>query len=54
MPTQSALDMFGIKKTKFAVPVEAVSNGIDLSRFSASKAPKSIFKNINYPKINLL
>lgn len=50
MPTQSALDMFGIKKTKFAVPVEAVSNGIDLSRFSVSKAPKSIFKKYKLPE----
>jgi len=50
MPTQSALNMFGIKKNKFAVSVEAVSNGIDLNRFSATKAPKLIFKKYNLPE----
>src|SRR5680860_152747 len=40
MPTQSALDIFKLSTKKVKVPVEAVSNGIDLSRFSAGEAPK--------------
>lgn len=49
MPTQSALNMFGVSKNKFKVPVEAVSNGIDLSRFSPSAAPKAIFEKYILP-----
>ncbi len=50
MPTQSALELFGVSKNTFNVPVEAVSNGINLSRFSPSKAPRSIYKKYNLPE----
>lgn len=48
MPTQSAIDMFRIAE-KMTVPMKAVSNGIDLSRFTTAKAPKSIYEKYNLP-----
>jgi glycosyltransferase involved in cell wall biosynthesis len=49
MPTQSAIDMFDLSNNKFNVPIEAVSNGIDLSRFSVGKASKELYKKYNIP-----
>lgn len=49
MPTQSAISMFRITE-KMTVPMKAVSNGIDLSRFTDQKAPDSIYKKYNLPK----
>jgi glycosyltransferase involved in cell wall biosynthesis len=49
MPTQSALDIFGLSSKKLKISVEAVSNGIDLSKFSTSKAPKEIFEKFSIP-----
>ena len=48
LPTQSAIEMFG--EERISVPVEAVSNGINLSRFTTSKAPDSIYEKFNIPK----
>jgi glycosyltransferase involved in cell wall biosynthesis len=48
MPTQSAIDMFRIAE-KMTVPMKAVSNGIDLSRFTTAKAPASIYEKYNLP-----
>jgi len=49
MPTQSALDIFKLSTRKLKIPVEAVSNGIDLSRFNPSPPPRSIFTKYNIP-----
>jgi glycosyltransferase involved in cell wall biosynthesis len=49
LPTQSAIDMFGAGD-RITVPMKAVSNGIDLGRFTASKAPTALFKKYNLPK----
>lgn len=48
MPTQSAINMFRIAE-KMTVPMKAVSNGIDLSRFTTAKAPASIYEKYNLP-----
>ena len=50
LPTQAAIDMFGSAVDKVATPIEAVSNGIDLSRFKVSKPSADI---INKFKIRL-
>lgn len=42
MPTQSAIDMFNV--SKIDTPIEAVSNGIDLARFSPGNAPDDLYK----------
>ncbi len=48
MPTQSAIDMFNVEKID--TPMEAVSNGIDLSRFTAGEAPADLYERFNIPK----
>lgn len=48
LPTQSAIDMFGAGDM-ISVPMEAVSNGIDLSRFNPGKAPKELYEKFNLP-----
>lgn len=48
MPTQSAIDMFNVGK--ITAPMEPVSNGIDLSRFSPGKAPAAVYERFNLPK----
>jgi glycosyltransferase involved in cell wall biosynthesis len=48
MPTQSAISMFRIAE-KMTVPMKAVSNGIDLSRFVAEEAPASIYEKYSLP-----
>jgi glycosyltransferase involved in cell wall biosynthesis len=48
MPTQSAIDMFKIAE-KMTVPMRAVSNGIDLSRFTTDPAPAGIYKKYHLP-----
>ena len=50
MPTQSAIDIFDLSNNKLKVPIEAVSNGIDLSRFSASEPSKEVMKKFKIPK----
>ncbi len=49
MPTQSALDIFKLSTRKLKIPVEAVSNGIDLSKFSPTKPPKEVIKKFKIP-----
>ena len=49
MPTQSAIDMFSTSE-RMAVPLEAVSNGIDLSRFKATKASKATYEKFDLPQ----
>ena len=48
MPTQSAIDMFK-EVDKIPVPLIAVSNGIDLSRFTTSAADDSMYKKFHIP-----
>lgn len=49
MPTQSAIDMLGAGE-RITLPMEPVSNGIDLSRFSPGVAPDSLYKKFKLPK----
>lgn len=51
LPTQSAIDMFdAAEKLKMKVPMEAVSNGIDLVRFQPGKPGKQIYEKFKIPK----
>ncbi len=51
MPTQMAIDDLILKREKnFKVPVEAVSNGVDLSHFKPGKASEEIYAKYNIPK----
>lgn len=50
MPTEVAIHDLIPNKRRFKVPVEALSNGIDLSRFSAGKAPAEIYGKYKIPK----
>lgn len=49
MPTQSAIDMLGAGE-RITLPMEPVSNGIDLSRFSPGIAPDSLYKKFKLPE----
>lgn len=46
MPTQSAIDMFNVDMPN---PMQAVSNGIDLSKFQPGKAPSELYKKFHLP-----
>jgi glycosyltransferase involved in cell wall biosynthesis len=48
LPTQSAIDMFNATD-KVSVPMEAVSNGIDLVRFQPGKPGADLYKKFNLP-----
>lgn len=48
LPTQSAIDMFGIGD-RLPVPTEPVSNGIDLRRFTPSKASDDLYNRHGIP-----
>lgn len=48
MPTQSAIEMFDVDK--ISTPMEAVSNGIDLSRFMQGQASDDIYERFDIPK----
>ena len=51
MPTEQAVaDLIPNKRKPFKVPVEALSNGIDLSRFAKGKPNKEIYDKYNIPK----
>lgn len=51
MPTELAIaDLIPKNRKKFKVPVEALSNGIDFSRFSPGKAKPEIYTKYNIPK----
>lgn len=49
MPTQSALDIFKLSTRKLKIPVEAVSNGINLSEYSPTKPPQEVFEKFKIP-----
>lgn len=48
LPTQSAIDMFNAYD-QVSVPIKAVSNGIDLSRFKPGEVSKKIYKKYKIP-----
>lgn len=48
MPTKSAIDMFGSTE-KMTMPMYAVSNGIDLQRFTPDKASPAIYEKYTIP-----
>lgn len=52
MPTQSAIDLFDLSNNKWKVPIEAVSNGIDLSKFSVGRPPKNVIEKFKIPMNN--
>lgn len=49
MPTQAAIDMFSASD-KIVTPMEAVSNGIDLQRFTPDPAPGDLYERFHLPK----
>ena len=49
LPTQSAIDMFRASD-RADIPMYAVSNGIDLSRFTPGKADDEIYEKFGLPK----
>lgn len=49
MPTQSAIDMFKAAE-KITAPMQPVSNGIDLSRFTPGQANEDLYNRFNLPK----
>lgn len=48
MPTQSAIEMFNVEK--ITTPIAAVSNGIDLSRFTPGTAPDALYDTFHIPR----
>ncbi len=48
-PTQAAIDMFSDKIRDIKVPIEAISNGINLTEFSPGVAPTSVYKKFGLP-----
>ena len=48
LPTQAAIDMFNAND-KIEVPMEAVSNGIDLAHFNNSPASKKLYEKFDLP-----
>lgn len=48
LPTQSAIDMFNAYD-QVSVPIKAVSNGIDLSRFKPGEVPQKLYKKFKIP-----
>ncbi len=49
LPTKAAIKMFGSSLERVTSPIEAVSNGIDLSRFSVGKASNAVIKKFKIP-----
>lgn len=51
MPTQAAIDLLTNGRDDLPeIPIEAVSNGIDLSRFTPTKPGADIYKKFSIPK----
>lgn len=50
MPTQSAIDMFNGNVDKITTPMAAISNGIDLSRFSPGEVDAEVYERYQIPK----
>lgn len=49
IPTQSAIDMLGRLTKALKVPIEAVSNGIDLSVFSPAQPSQKVYAKYHLP-----
>jgi glycosyltransferase involved in cell wall biosynthesis len=49
LPTQAAIDLFDGNIDDINVPIKAISNGIDLSKFKPGKAPAELLKKYNIP-----
>lgn len=49
LPTKAAIEMFGSSVNKVTSPIEAVSNGIDLSRFKVSTPSPEIMEKFKIP-----
>lgn len=49
MPTQEAINRYFKENENPKMPIEAVSNGIDLSRFTAEKPPKEFYEKFDLP-----
>jgi 1,2-diacylglycerol 3-alpha-glucosyltransferase len=49
LPTEAAIKMFGTKAEDMKVPMVAISNGIDLTRFSPKKASPEIYERYELP-----
>lgn len=55
MPTQAAIDMLVSGRDKLPdIPIKAVSNGIDLSRFKPGRPSAAIYKKFDIPKDQLI
>ncbi|HYG84023.1 MAG TPA: glycosyltransferase [Verrucomicrobiae bacterium] len=50
LPTMAAIKMFGDKTEEMGVPIVAISNGIDLSRFKPGKVPKDVYTRFGLPQ----
>ena len=50
LPTEGAIGIFEDMSKKLPMPIEAVSNGIDLQHFKPGDAPKSLYTRFNLPK----
>ena len=49
LPTAGAVEMFRHTYAKIPMPVEAVSNGVDLEHFRPADVPKSFYKKFDLP-----
>lgn len=49
LPTQAAIDLFDGNIDEIGVPIKAISNGIDLSKFKPGKAPAELVKKYKIP-----
>jgi glycosyltransferase involved in cell wall biosynthesis len=49
LPTQAAIDLFDGNIDDINVPIKAISNGIDLSKFKPGKAPAELLKKYSIP-----
>src|SRR5690606_13749168 len=49
LPTKAAIGMFGDSTEEIKVPIRAISNGIDLSRFKPGAFPKEIREKYKLP-----
>ena len=51
MPTEMAIDdLITKKRKKFRIPVEAISNGVDLTAFKPGRASVSLYKELGMPE----
>jgi glycosyltransferase involved in cell wall biosynthesis len=50
LPTQAAIDLFDGNTDGMRVPIKAISNGIDLSKFKPGKVPAGLLEKYKIPK----